>query len=539
MNMRLTLARIATASVFAACAFALTPVVQAQTTGTQGRFDVNLKDADMKVAVDFLVRKTGLSIVFEASEKPFPPISVNLNGVTGEEALRYICTAAGAYYRVEDNGVYIISATKPEDPKTTPVQDTIPAIPEKKKLYKIKLQHGDARAIYLQLTKAYVWDSLDTLREINQFKDTAHLGDKFNPVSNIYNSSGGQVNTFQITPRNTNQPVQPTNGASASDIILPGESAMQGSLGGGLGQGGGAQGGGGQGAGAGGGQLTGNQGLIPNIDYITFDPNDNSIVIRATEQQWRDLQQYVDQFDIAPKQVTIKVQFVTTSSSQSKSLGFDWLYTRGTQAVGNVPGSFAKSGDPIFLSWQSGNIQTRLRTFLQDGYGRTVSSPIVRTLNNELAQVSQGIQSVIFVPQVITNGQVSSTVYVPQTLPAFSTLAVRPRINEDGTVTMSLNMPIQQFGQIRRSPDGTFAVPDVSTQFISLTARVKSGDTIVLAGFTQRNDQSTTQKFPVLGDLPIIGQLFRSSSKDLNSSELLVFVTPVIEDPETSGGFGG
>jgi general secretion pathway protein D len=262
-------------------------------------------------------------------------------------------------------------------------------------------------------------------------------------------------------------------------------------------------------------------------------------LIRATEQQWRELQGYIDQFDIVPKQVTIKVQFVTTSSSNTRSLGFEWLYTRGTQSVGNTPGSFARSSDPIFLSWQTGNIQARLRTFLQDGYGSTVSSPVVRTLNNQPASVVQALQTVIFVPTTFNNGQISTTVYTPIALTAASQLVVRPRINEDGTVTMALNMPIQQFGQIRRSPDGSVAVPDVSTQQIQIVARVRSGETIVLAGFTQKNDTFTQQKFPVLGDLPVIGQFFRSTSKDTNSTELLVFVTPVIEDPETSGGFGG
>lgn len=546
MRMRSTYARIAAASVFAVCAFALAPVAHAQATGDQNKFDVNIVDADIKSAVAFLVKLTGLSIVFKASDGEYKPVTVNLMGVTAEKALENICLAAGGYWYRDDSGVYVISREKPvEAPKVNTTPDSIPTVAEKPKLRKFKMQHADAEEVFNQITKAIVMDPTRGMREINRLKEFGPMND-FRPITSVINSAGAPMAGFNITPRSTAQPVPGTSDPNGS-ILLPGESAPQGSLGGGLGGGGlgggglgqGGQGQGGQGAGQGGGTL-GTGGLIDgSIDYITYDPNDNSILIRATEQQWRELQGYIDQFDIVPKQVTIKVQFVTTSSSKSKSLGFDWLYSRGPQVLGNTPGTFARSSDPIFLNWASGNIQARLRTFLQDGYGTTVSSPMVRTLNNQPAFVSQGIQTVIFIPTTFNNGNISTTVYTPYPLQATSQLAVRPRINDDGTVTLTLNMPIQQFGQIRRSPDGSTAVPDLSFQQINVAARVRSGETIVLAGFTQKNDAVTQNKFPVLGDLPIIGQFFRSNSRDENTSELLVFVTPTIEDPETSGGFGG
>jgi len=537
--MQSTFARIAAATVFAACAFVLAPAAFAQATGDPVRFDIDIKDADMKTAIDFLQKRTGLSIVFKATSEEYHPVTVALRGVTAEDALKNICLSAGAYYSRDLSGVYVISKDKPAETTTNVSNPTEHVVPEIPKLRKFKLQHADAEAVHAQLTKGLVMDPLKGLEVIDRLSKFGEL--KLNTGVNVYSSAGAPMASMDITPRNTMLPT-PKTGEGSNSITLPGESAGQGGFG--AGGGGGQLGGGGGGQqGGGGGQGQGNLttgGLIPgSIDYITYDPNDNSILIRATEQQWRELQGYIDQFDVAPKQVTIKVQFVTTSSSNTKSLGFDWLYTRTGQVIGNTPGSFARSSDPIFLGWQTGNIQARLRTFLQEGYGTTVSSPIVRTLNNQPAVVNQALQTVIFVPTTFNNGQISTTVYTPIGLTAQSTLAVRPRINEDNTVTVALNMPIQQFGQIRRSPDGSTAVPDISQQFISMVARVRSGETIVLAGFTQKNDTVTQQKFPILGDLPILGQFFRSTSKDTNSTELLVFVTPVIEDPETSGGFGG
>ena len=94
----------------------------------------------------------------------------------------------------------------------------------------------------------------------------------------------------------------------------------------------------------------------------------------------------------------------------------------------------------------------------------------------------------------------------------------------------------QQLGQFRRDADGN-EYPDTSFQFIAVVARVKSGDTIALAGFTNKSDTGSGTKFPVLGDLPIIGQFFRSSNREKNYSELLIFVTPTVIDEE-EGGIG-
>ncbi|MEQ1821445.1 MAG: hypothetical protein ABL949_02950, partial [Fimbriimonadaceae bacterium] len=460
---------------------------------------------------------------------------LSLPDVTAEDAVKYICQAAGVYVRRDENRVYIISHNPPA--VTTPVATAVAVgAPKKNKLYKIRVKHADPQEIFYQIVNG---TPPDPDRKLREFTNQAKSINDFRINPNAFVRSAVEA---PVTPRNTSQPLARTNNEGQSDILLPGEAAGQGGFGGGpAGGGGGPQGGGAGAGGAGqgqGGQLAPGGLIDSSIDYISYDPNDNSILIRATEVQWRELQQYVDMFDIAPKQVTVKVQFVTTSSSSAKSLGFDWLYTRGTAAFGNVPGSFARSADPIFLGWQSGNVQTRLRTFLQEGQGTTVSSPIVRTLNNQTATVTQGISTTIFIPQTFVNQTISTTVYTPVQLPAFSTLSVRPRINDDGTVTMLLAPQITQLGQIRRGPDGT-AIPDISNQAISVAARVRSGDTIVLAGFTQKQDQGTQSKFPVLGDLPIVGQFFRSTSKDVNNSELLIFVTPIIEDAETATGFGG
>ena len=107
----------------------------------------------------------------------------------------------------------------------------------------------------------------------------------------------------------------------------------------------------------------------------------------------------------------------------------------GSELFGNRPGSFARAGDPIFLNYATGNITTRMRALLQEGRGRVVQAPIIRTLNNQPAFVVQFVNTVIFINQIISTGQQVIVAPVPQILPIQTGIAVAPRINDDGTIT--------------------------------------------------------------------------------------------------------
>jgi type II secretory pathway component GspD/PulD (secretin) len=173
---------------------------------------------------------------------------------------------------------------------------------------------------------------------------------------------------------------------------------------------------------------------------------------------------------------------------------------------------------------------------LIEGDGKVVSAPLVRTFNNQLGIVQQQSQTTIFVPtQTVTQG-VINTVFNPIPLTIGTVLAVRPRINNDGYITMTLTPQVEQFGQIRSSPDGSNTAPDIISSSINIATRVKDGETILIAGFNGKQNNTTVTRFPILSDLPIIGSLFRSTSTNRNDSELLIFVTPrvIVEDDDAS-----
>lgn len=538
--MRLIRARRRLVQLACLAVFAMASLAGAQDGALSKKVDLYLKGADLLAATQMLSQQTGLQFVIAPSGQPFDKIDASLKGVTAEEAIQYLCRAAGAYAERDENGVYIIRRGEKPDVKLAPTPAPQPPKPRNIILKRIQLMKADPKDVYEQLTQTAVWDPGAGFRLMNKFAQETRgdFGANYGPNPTVVVGGGYQQTVYPVNKGAAQRPGDLQNPQSLENVnngvTLPGEPAA-GQLGGG-GGGGGQLGGGGQPGGGGqsgqGGQLTAGQGFVPDgITKITYDPTTNSLIVEGDDEAVRRLQQAIALFDVAPQQVIIKVEFITTSQSVSKQLGIDFLYARGAVFAGNTPGSQANVGNPIFVNYSTGNVSARLRAQLLEGQGRVVNAPLVRTLNNQIALVQQQVETTIFLNQVI-NGPGGIT-QAPQPVPFTVTtqLLVRPRINGDGTVTVNLTPQIQDFGQVRRGPDGQ-EVPDRLSQLINVVARVRSGETIALGGLTRKSDTSSQSRFPILGDLPIIGQFFRSTSRDKNNSELIVFVTPTVIDED-------
>jgi general secretion pathway protein D len=528
--MRLSWATMAFVGAVATALVAPTTSAIAQQSQSQVRINVFLKDADLYEATRMLTMKAGMQFVFEPSTEPFGKVTLKLDDFLAEDALAYICKSAGAYFRRDENGVYIISRSAPklDLPIDPPAKPTLV-------LKRIKVQKADVRNVYNMLAFAMPVNQGIGFEDLKKFKALTATDSPLGANHANVNIDTGA----SFRPLNLRASQPPAGAEGGADITLPGEGAGQigggpGGLGGGP-QGGGPGGlGGGQGQGQGQGNLTAGQGLVPqSIDFISYDPTDNSIVVRGTEEDIADLQRYISLFDVAPRQVEIKVEFVTTTEALDKSIGFDFLYSRGTLLTGTAPGTFARASDPVFLNFATGNITTRMRTLLQEGRGKVVSSPILRTLNNQPATIQSSIISWIFINNsFISNGTVV-TQSTPIQLAAQTQLSIAPRINDDNTITVFLNPQIQSFVGTTRGPDGN-ELPNISNQAISVVARVRNGETIALGGLTDKNDNTNVSRVPLLSDLPIIGQFFRSTQRTKRNSDLLIFVTPrIVEEDES------
>ena len=222
------------------------------------------------------------------------------------------------------------------------------------------------------------------------------------------------------------------------------------------------------------------QGLVPtDIDFISYDPTDNSLIVQGTEEAIQELQTRIGLFDNAPRQILIKVEFITTTETVDRSFGTEFLYQRGVVFAGTRPGSFVRSGDPVFLNYASGNVTGRLRASLVEGKGKVVSAPIIRTMNNQPASISAVVSQFIFINQLAGTGNIVINVPTPYELDATTSLSVAPRINDDNTITLYLNPTITAFVGTSTSPDGQ-EIPNRTQQSLSVVARVRNGETMVL-----------------------------------------------------------
>ncbi|MCW5937826.1 MAG: hypothetical protein KIT11_11035 [Fimbriimonadaceae bacterium] len=503
------------------------------------RVDLMLRNADLQSAVQALTIQTGIQFIIEPGEQEFKLIDVQLSQRTAEEAIRYVCQAAGAWAEKDENGVFIIRAGKPS---VKPVAEKTPTLVERPMLVsRVRLMKADPGLVWNILSGQNVYNYNSNFADMREFSNSgsSSLTGQGTSVPTIINYGQPIQQTFlPQTAAQKSGGASPLSTVEAGEgIQIPGDSSKQlGGAGGQLGGGGGQLGGGGgQNGGGGATQLQGGQGLVPQgIQRVIFDPTDNSFIVQGTEEAIREFERLVEQFDVQPKQVVIKVEFVATTNTSENALGIDWLYQRGTIFAGVRPGEFARSGDPVFFNYATGNISSRLRTLMTNGWGRTVTAPLVRTLNNQPATVFQSITTYIFLPTINNGPSGQQTFFTPVPLTITTQLQVKPRINNNGTITMFLQPSLGSITGESTGPDGQ-RIPNFTQQQLQVATIVKDGETIALAGFTTKNDVYTVKRIPVLSDIPIIGQLFRGRNSQKSSGELIVFVTPNVVEADEFG----
>lgn len=302
--------------------------------------------------------------------------------------------------------------------------------------------------------------------------------------------------------------------------------------------------------------------------HIQADDSTNSLVITATPEVLHNLRAVIRQLDIRRAQVLVEAIIAEVSSDMARELGVQWLFydTEGTTPVGVsnfdnagsrivdlaalaaeqtthvslAPGTFLGLGR---FNHTAFNFAVLLRALASDTQSNVLSTPSLLTLDNQEAEIHVG-QNVPFVTGQYTNsGQVNDGVTNPfQTIQREDIglkLKVKPQINEGNAVRLEIE---QEVSSISNSATATDVITNERT--IKTTVIVEDGNMIVLGGLIDEDLQQTAQKVPILGDIPLLGALFRSQSTQKIKRNLMVFLHPlIIRDPQTetlisSGKYG-
>ncbi|MEI8217739.1 MAG: type IV pilus secretin PilQ, partial [Elusimicrobiota bacterium] len=295
---------------------------------------------------------------------------------------------------------------------------------------------------------------------------------------------------------------------------------------------------------------------------ISVDPRTNSLIVTDTPEGFISLTAIIGELDRKPAQVIIEAKIVEVVLNKSLDMGIQWqyantvkndsniqIYNGGSQAAtsNNAQGPNAVQGANIVTplstiqggtgvtfpaSAVSGQIssiafglvanETRLTGILtalaQKGLSKLLSSPKVTTINNQEAKIMVGQK----IPYTTTTVSVSGTTQQTNFLDVGIKLTVTPTINSDQKITLNVHPEVSLY--VRSDPAG----PVIGTREAITTVIVNNGETVVIGGLITDEDRKSATMVPLLGDLPIIGHLFRQDIKSKDRTELLVFITPQI-----------
>ncbi|MYN46583.1 type IV pilus secretin PilQ [Pseudoduganella sp. FT93W] len=295
-----------------------------------------------------------------------------------------------------------------------------------------------------------------------------------------------------------------------------------------------------------------------------IEPRTNQLFVTDIPSKLEDIRKLIAKTDVASKQVLIEARIVEASDTFTRNLGAklgfadlrtlrggDTGYQIGNSntrvaiggnmtGIGEVTGQ-AKVTDASYTNTQFVNLPAaaingsaagtlavslfssaanrflnlELSALEADGTGKIISSPRVITADKAIALIEQGIELPY---QVATSSGATSIQFRKANL----RLEVTPQITPDGNVVIDVDVNKDSVGQETRAG---FAI---DTKHVKTQVMVDNGGTVVLGGIYQQTERNTTNKVPLLGDVPLLGNLFRSNGRTNDKTELLVFITPKI-----------
>jgi len=288
---------------------------------------------------------------------------------------------------------------------------------------------------------------------------------------------------------------------------------------------------------------------------IQADESTNSLVITAPPDIMRTLKRVISQLDIRRAQVLVEAVIAEVSADTTRELGVQWIFSGAKDGEGPIGVvNFTNSGSPIADTINGaasvangGTFPTILDNALL-GFGRTsgsfnyvavmnalasdantniLSTPTLVTLDNEEAEIVIG-ENVPFVTGSFTStGGTDGATNPFQTIQREDvglTLKIKPQINEGDALRLEIEQEVSSIA------DSVAGASDLVTnkRSIKTNVMVDNGQVVVLGGLIEENVRESEQKVPLLGDIPLLGALFRSNTGDVEKTNLMVFIHPVI-----------
>jgi type IV pilus assembly protein PilQ len=294
----------------------------------------------------------------------------------------------------------------------------------------------------------------------------------------------------------------------------------------------------------------GQQKILSKRGSVTVDPRTNTMFVQDIPTRLDEVRRLLTQLDIPVRQVLIEARIVTADDNFRRELGARFGSAAGVTANGRnigIGGSNSQSsaisrgtlptaaniGDfnvnlPVagggslamtFLNLGNGNVvNLELSALEADNRGKVVSNPRILTADKRKATITQGTE-IPFQTQAASGGTTT------QFKPAVLSLDVTPQITPDDKVIMDIDIKKDAVGAVFGG------IPSIDTRTLKTQVVADNGDTVVLGGIYEQTTRTDVTKVPLLGDIPILGNLFKTTRKRDEKTELLIFITPrIIKD---------
>ncbi|MFH1655817.1 MAG: secretin N-terminal domain-containing protein [Candidatus Omnitrophota bacterium] len=275
--------------------------------------------------------------------------------------------------------------------------------------------------------------------------------------------------------------------------------------------------------------------MTKNVGRIDIDNRTNKIVVTDTAANMEKVSRMISAFDEKTLQVTIEAKILQVDLSDRFQMGIDWDKVFGGDISWATDFAVERSGygSAITLGGLSENSYEALIEVLQTmGETNTLSTPRITVLNNQEAKILVGTKEVYVSTTTTTSESLATTAEQVTFVDVGVTLSVTPTINPDGFVTMKIKPEVSSTGTPYMTASGN-EIPVVSTSEAETIVMVKDGSTIIIGGLIKDRVSDTVRKIPFLGDIPLLGLLFRSKDKTTTKIELAIFLTPRIVSGDT------
>ena len=286
------------------------------------------------------------------------------------------------------------------------------------------------------------------------------------------------------------------------------------------------------------------QPILSKRGSAVSDARTGTIFVQDTPSRLEEVRKIIKQIDVPVRQVLIEARFVSAGDSFNRTLGGKLGYSGPAVGAGagdaigsgpnamrallqpnvNLPGATSGTGGltlSLFNPMATKVLTLELTASELDGRTKNIASPRVVTKDKVAATISAGTQ----VPyQQATSSGATSIAFKDATL----SLNVTPQITPDDHINMQVTANQDTVGAIYSG------VPSINTKSVKTEVLVENGGTVVIGGVFTQDLSDSTQKVPLLGDVPIVGWLFKNNVKSDTKSELLIFITPKIMKDEVS-----